>query len=95
MTVIHRIVHAPAAARHARSSLSTPMLASDQMPAVRSMLDGRLYDSKSALRASYRAAGVTEVGNDPSIRRHAQKPMPDRKAIRATVARAFARMGLG
>ena len=95
MTVIHRIAHAPAPACHARSRLSSPMLASDQMPPVRSMLDGHLYDSKSALRSTYRAAGVTEVGNDPEIRRQAQRPRPDRKAIRAAIAHAFARTGLG
>ena len=37
----------------------------DTMDPVRSMVDGRHYDSKSALRAHYRASGVYEVGNDP------------------------------
>jgi hypothetical protein len=31
---------------------------------VRSMVDGLWYESKSALRKTYRAAGVVEVGNE-------------------------------
>lgn len=37
----------------------------DTMAPVQSMVDGKKYDSKSALRRHYRAAGVYEVGNDP------------------------------
>jgi hypothetical protein len=49
----------------ARSHLPAPFVISDAMHGgVRSMLDGKEYDSKSALRASYRAAGVEEMGND-------------------------------
>lgn len=48
----------------ARSALPAPMLNLDTMGALKSMVDGQTYDSKAALRASYRAAGVEEVGND-------------------------------
>lgn len=74
------------------------MVISDTMEeGVQSMLDGKIYTSKSALRATYRAAGVTEVGKDPSIMnpKPFQKPKPDRKAIKAAVGRAFSRVGLG
>ena len=94
MTVIHRISHAPAPPLAARASLSCPALISDAMAPVRSMLDGRLYDSKASLRATYRAAGVTEVGNDPAIHRRSARRQPDRRAIRESVGRAFARAGL-
>lgn len=78
-----------------RSELSGPYIASDTMQPVKSMLDGKLYDSKSKLRSTYRAAGVTEVGNDPAIKRPFKKPKPDRKAIKASVERAFSRAGFG
>lgn len=74
-----------------------PMLALDTMEPVQSMLDGKMYDSKAALRATYRAAGVTEVGNDPSIMdpKPFEKPKPDRKKIKEAVGRAFSQAGLG
>lgn len=67
------------------------------MDPVKSMLDGKLYTSKAALRATYKAAGVTEVGNDSSIMspKPFKKPKPDRKAIKAAVGKAFSRAGLG
>lgn len=80
-----------------RSHLPAPRVATDVMAPVRSMLDGKLYDSKSALRATYKAAGVTEVGNDSSVTepKPYRKPKPDRQAIKAAVGRAFSRAGLG
>ena len=74
-----------------------PMLALDTMEPVQSMLDGKMYDSKAALRATYKAAGVTEVGNDPSIMdpKPFEKPKPDRKKIKEAVGRAFSQAGLG
>ena len=94
MTVIMRISHGSRPAHHARASHSCPAVISDTMAPVRSMLDGRLYDSKASLRATYRAAGVTEVGNDPAIHRRSARRQPDRRAIRESVGRAFARAGL-
>lgn len=88
--------HEPQRIRKARSRLPGPMIISDTMEPVRSMLDGRMYDSKAKLRSTYRAAGVTEVGNDVSL-----KPAPpphtrvDRKEIEASVGRALSRAGLG
>jgi hypothetical protein len=95
MTVVYRISHAPEPALHARSVHGCPMVIGDTMAPVQSMLDGKLYDSKAALRATYRAAGVTEVGNDPAIYRRKAKPKPDRQAIKAAVNKAFSRAGFG
>lgn len=95
MTVIYRISHGAVPAHHARASHGCPAVIGDTMAPVQSMLDGKLYDSKAALRATYKAAGVTEVGNDPAIRRKQPKPKPDRQAIKASVDRAFSRAGLG
>lgn len=77
----------------ARSALPAPMIIGDGMAPVRSMLDGKIYDSKRALRATYRQAGVTEVGNDVAMTRPKRKP--DRKGVKAAVAKAFSQAGLG
>ena len=88
---------APVKVRHEakRSDLPSPRLASDVMEPVQSQLDGRMYDSKSALRATYRAAGVTEVGNDPArLRTFKRKPIED-KPIADVVEKAAARVERG
>lgn len=46
----------------ARSHLACPMIVTDAIEVV-NQLDGQVYTSKSALRATYKAAGVEEVGN--------------------------------
>jgi len=79
----------------ARSHLPTPRIAGDSMAPVQSMLDGRMYDSKSALRSTYKAAGVVEVGNDPARLRPREKPKVDRQAMKATLERATARFDRG
>jgi hypothetical protein len=78
----------------ARSSLPAPMVIGDAMPAVQSMLDGRMYESKSALRRTYREAGVTEVGNDVPMA-PPPRPKADRKAVEASVSRALSKAGYG
>lgn len=79
----------------ARSNLPFPHIMSDVMEPVQSMLDGRLYDSKSALRATYRAAGCVEVGNDAARFRPFVKPKPDRRKIKETLEKATARFNRG
>lgn len=50
----------------ARGDFPIPMMNFDSIPGgVQSMVDGLWYDSKAALRRSYKAAGVVEVGNEP------------------------------
>ncbi len=73
------------------------MIIMDTMQPVQSQLDGKFYDSKAALRATYKAAGVVEVGNDSSITqpKPRAKTTPCRKAIRETVEKSLARAGLG
>lgn len=73
-----------------------PMLALDTMDPVQSQLDGRFYDSKAALRKTYKEAGVVEVGNDSSVLnpKPREKPKPDRKAIRESVGKALNRVGI-
>lgn len=78
-----------------RSDLPCPMIASDHMEPVQSQLDGKMYSSKSALRATYKAAGVIEVGNDPARLRPRQRPKIDRAVIKSTVEQAVARFDRG
>ena len=83
--------------------LAAPMVIRDGMEPTQSMLDGKLYDSKRALRATYRPSGnkegkyFTEVGNDPSILNPKPfvKPKPDRMKVKAAVHRAFSKAGFG
>lgn len=77
------------------SDLPCPMVMGDTMAPVQSMADGRMYDSKSAIRAHYRRAGVVEVGNDPARLRARPKPKRDRHAIKDTVDKATARFNRG
>jgi hypothetical protein len=81
----------------ARSDLPGPMIISDTMEPVQSQLDGKFYDSKAALRSTYRAAGVVEVGNDSSVAdpKPFKRPKPKREEIKASVNKAFSRAGLG
>lgn len=79
----------------ARSDLPCPHIVGDTMDPVQSMATGKMYDSKSAIRAEYKQLGLTEVGNDSSVidPKPFRKPKPDRKAIRSTIERAFSRAG--
>jgi hypothetical protein len=101
MAVIYRISHAPEPAFNKRSSLGAPIFISDEMPPTKNMVDGEMYTSKTALRATYKPSGnaegasFVEVGNDPAMFRRSPKPKPDRGAIKATVGRAFSRAGFG
>lgn len=78
-----------------RSHLSSPSVISDTMPETQSMLDGKHYTSKAKLRATYREAGVTEIGNDPARLRKQPKHRPDRKAIKTSIEKAKARFDRG
>lgn len=73
-----------------RSDLPAPMLISDQIE-VKSMVDGKTYTSKSGLRKSYREGGYIEVGNEEM---KPPKRKSDRKGIRESVEKAFARTGI-
>lgn len=76
-----------------RSDLPCPRLASDIMEPVQSQVSGKMYDSKSALRAEYRATGHIEKGND---RRPPWKmPRTPRSVIRDAVRKAAARVERG
>ena len=77
-----------------RSGLAAPSVIGDTMEPTQSMLDGRHYESKSALRKTYREAGVTEVGSDAPAS-PPPKTKPDRKGVEASVSRALSQAGFG
>lgn len=61
----------PEQARAVRSSFPCPIIRKDTIEPVQSMADGKVYDSLSALRRTYRADGnpqgeeYTEIGDAP------------------------------
>ena len=79
------------------SDIPSPMLSLDTMDPVQSQLDGKMYDSKSRLRATYKAAGMVEVGNDSSVTdpKPYKRPKVKREDVKASVDKAFSRAGLG
>lgn len=76
-----------------RSSLAMPMVISDIMEPVQSQATGKIYDTKSGLRAEYRATGHVEVGNDK--RPPFKKPRVTRAEVQKTVQKAAARVERG
>lgn len=56
---------------------------SDTMAPIRSMVDGKMYDSKSRYRSDLKAHGMIEVGNENVQARPTQLP-PVRDTLRQT-----------
>ncbi len=54
----------PIMSRGPRSALPTPHVISDCQDPLKSMADGRIYESKSAMRRAYRERGYVELGSD-------------------------------
>ena len=84
---------ARAEAEQARADFPMPMVQTDCMTPVKSMTNGQIYDSKSALRSEYKRAGVTEIGNEKL--KPYTIPRPKKKDVQATVEKALSRAGLG
>lgn len=76
-----------------RSDLPCPRIASDCMEAVQSQVSGKWYESKSALRAEYKATGHIEKGNDK--RAPWKMPRTSPAQVRETVRKARARVERG
>jgi hypothetical protein len=83
------------------SDLPVPNVISDTMSPVQSMVDGKMYDSKTALRATYLPGGnaegkrYVEIGNDPARHKPKPKHKVDRKAVRESLHKAEARFSRG
>lgn len=87
--------------RRPSEALAAPMVIRDDMPVIRGQHDGKLYDSKRAIRASYQPSGnaegkyFTEIGNDPARHKPFVKPKPSKKGIRDSLRKAEARFKRG
>jgi len=83
----------PIRQRGARSGFPCPMVIRDSMDDIQSMADGRIYDSKSALRRSYTADGnpqgrdYQEIGGTEI--EPAGRASVDKKALRDAVDKAM------
>ena len=81
-----------------QGELCAPMVITDGMRAVQSMTDGKMYDSKSALRKEYRRAGVIEVGNDVPTKKASlsrDEKTKRRNSRRAAIGKALSYHGFG
>lgn len=63
---------------------SGPFVISDTMEPIRSMADGKMYNSKSVYARSVKAAGCEIIGNDTVPRRRTEMP-PVREDIRRAI----------
>ena len=85
-----------------QGEVTCPMVVTDAqggLTGVQSMIDGKFYDSKAAMRRHYREVGATEIGNDPALYRkiHTKETRTDpqqEKKIEAALGRAWNRVGL-
>lgn len=81
--------------------LCAPMVIRDEMAPVQNQHDGKIYDSKRAIRASYLPSGnkegvrLIELGNDPARNKPKPKYKPDSKAVRTSIEKARARLNRG
>ena len=95
---VYRRVRAPEPDR--RSHLAAPLIKGDTIEPARSMVDGKFYTSKAALRATYKPSGnasgerYIEVG-DQDVTKHIKRDAkPDREGIRNSVRKALSQVGL-
>lgn len=83
------------------SDMPSPMVIMDTMPAVQSQVDGKMYTSKAALRATYKPSGnaegkeYVEVGNDPSRLKPFKRKPPDTAKNVEALKKAEARFNRG
>ena len=68
----------------ARSHLPTPYVISDTMEPTE-QVDGRFYTSKSAFRATGKALGLIEIGNEKRKPKVRSTDLPETKRVRRAV----------
>ena len=61
------------------------MIIRDDMPAIKSMASGKMYDSKSAIRAEYKSRGLVELGNDVPDIKQPERPKITKEEIGAAI----------
>lgn len=83
------------------SDIASPMVIMDTMTPVQSQVDGKMYDSKAAIRASYKPSGnaegkeYVEVGSDPSRHKPFKRAKPDTAKNVEAIKKAHARFDRG
>jgi hypothetical protein len=71
-------------------AVPAPFVISDEIiGGIESMVDGKIYDSKSALRRSYKEQGYIEKGNDRVPRAKAQSLEELEREIREDAEKAY------
>jgi hypothetical protein len=70
-----------------RSDLPSPAVHPGGMPEIKSMVDGRRYETKRNYAKSVSRAGCEIVGFDRDIERHVPKPGPTDKQHEADIVR--------
>jgi hypothetical protein len=84
------------AVRSDGGSMPRPMVISDSLPDVQSMVSGERFDSKTQLRRHYKANGVTEVGSEIAATMKLAAQKPERPKIkRDDVRQAIAKVRAG
>lgn len=68
---------------------SAPMIIQDQMPEIKSMADGKRYDSKSAYRKSLKNNGYIECGDAYQSDFNGTPKAPDTSTLDADIRRAM------
>lgn len=86
--------------RPSQGQICAPMIIRDTQPALRSMTNGKIYDSKSEMRKEYKRAGVEEVGNEKQKNgldwsEKIDKRKKQREEIKGALYKAHSRMGFG
>ena len=77
-----------------RSELACPMVIIDTMGETKSMGNGKIYTSKSQLRAHYKRDGYIEMGSDAPTTPPPRAPI-DSKQIKADVVAAYQKVKAG
>jgi hypothetical protein len=70
------------AVRSDGGTMKRPMVISDHLPDIQSMVSGERFDSKTQLRRHYKANGVIEVGNEISATMKLAAQKPERPKIK-------------
>ena len=76
--------------------MKRPMVISDHLPDIQSMVSGERFDSKTQLRRHYKANGVIEVGNEISATMKLAAQKPERpKITKGEIHQAIAKVKAG
>ena len=70
-----------------RSDLACPYVQAGGMPEIKSMTDGKRYETKRNYHKSVSRAGCEIVGHDHDWKRHIKSPLPSARALENDIGR--------